>query len=172
MRNTMFTITIPYVFSLSSALDVAVNPYIILPSFKVHETLQINQFNLLFSNYTFVQGLYRTIMFLLLPDNTFMRKANYVMKFTEKGSVLCRARKNDSEIIISVKDTGRGIYDVDREKIFEKFKQTGTAIKGKPRGTGLGLPICKKIVNCHGGRIWVESESGRGSTFSFTLPIP
>ena len=94
------------------------------------------------------------------------------MKFTEKGSVLCRARKNDSEIIISVKDTGRGIYDVDREKIFEKFKQTGTAIKGKPRGTGLGLPICKKIVNCHGGRIWVESESGKGSTFSFTLPIP
>jgi len=94
------------------------------------------------------------------------------MKFTEKGSVLCRARKNNDEIIISVKDTGIGIYNIDQEKIFQKFKQTGTAIKGKPRGTGLGLPICKKIVSCHGGRIWVESESGRGSTFSFTLPIP
>jgi hypothetical protein len=78
VRNTMFTITIPYVFSLSSALGVAVNPYIILPSFKVHETLQINQFNVMYSNNTFAQGLYRTIMFLLFPDNTFMRKANSV----------------------------------------------------------------------------------------------
>ena len=78
MRDTMFAITIPYVFSLSSALSVAVNPYIIIPSFKVHESLQINQFNSLFSNNTFVQGLYRTIMFLLFPDNTFMRKANSV----------------------------------------------------------------------------------------------
>jgi hypothetical protein len=78
VRNTMFAITIPYVFSLSSALGVAVNPYIILPSFKVHETLQINQFNVLFSHNTSVQGLYRTIMFLLFPDNTFMRKANSV----------------------------------------------------------------------------------------------
>ena len=78
MRNTMFAITIPYVFSLSFALGVAVNPYIIIPSFKVHETLQINQSNLLFSNNTFVQGLYRTIMLLLFPDNTFMRKANSV----------------------------------------------------------------------------------------------
>ena len=94
------------------------------------------------------------------------------IKFTEKGYILCRAWKIDNEILISVKDSGGGINDVDQEKIFEKFKQTGTAIKGKPRGTGLGLPICKKIVNCHGGRIWVESESGKGSTFSFTLPIP
>jgi signal transduction histidine kinase len=94
------------------------------------------------------------------------------MKFTEKGSVLCRARKKDNEIIISVKDTGAGIHDVDQDKIFQKFKQTGTTTTGKPRGTGLGLPICKEIVNHHGGRIWVESEPGKGSTFLFTLPIP
>ncbi len=93
------------------------------------------------------------------------------MKFTEKGSVLCRARKKDNEIIISVKDTGTGICDADQEKIFMKFKQTGTTIKGKPRGTGLGLPICKEIINHHGGRLWVESEWGKGSTFSFTLPL-
>ena len=78
MRDTMFAITIPYVFSLSSALGVAVNPYIILPGFKAHEALQINQFNVTYSNNTFVQGLYRTIMFSLFSDNTFMRKANYV----------------------------------------------------------------------------------------------
>ncbi len=93
------------------------------------------------------------------------------LKFTEKGSVLCSARKRDNEIIISVKDTGRGIYDVDQEKIFQKFIQTGTVVKGKQRGTGLGLPICKEIVGHHGGRIWVESEPGKGSTFLFTLPI-
>ncbi len=97
------------------------------------------------------------------------------MKFTEKGSVLCSARKKDNEIIISVKDTGAGIDNVDQNKIFQKFKQAGTTTtttKGKPRGTGLGLPICKEIVNHHGGRIWAESEPGKGSTFSFTLPIP
>ncbi len=92
------------------------------------------------------------------------------MKFTEKGSVLCRARKINNEIIISVIDKGTGISDIDKEKIFEKFKQAGTTIKGKPKGTGLGLPICKEIVKHHGGRIWVESELGKGSIFSFTLP--
>jgi PAS domain S-box-containing protein len=90
------------------------------------------------------------------------------MKFTENGSVTCRARKINNEIIISVIDTGTGISDIDKEKIFEKF--TSTTIKGKPRGTGLGLPICKEIVRHHGGRLWVESELGKGSAFSFTMP--
>ncbi len=93
------------------------------------------------------------------------------MKFTEKGSVTCKARKINNELIISVVDTGKGIPDVDQEKIFERFKQTGKQLKGKPKGTGLGLSICKEIVKYHGGRIWAESEMGKGSTFSFTLPV-
>ncbi|MEE9605871.1 MAG: HAMP domain-containing sensor histidine kinase [Candidatus Scalindua sp.] len=92
------------------------------------------------------------------------------VKFTEKGSVTCRARKINNEIMVSVIDTGTGISESDYKKIFEKFKQTGTMLKNKPKGTGLGLPICKEIVEHHGGRIWVESEQGKGSVFSFTLP--
>jgi signal transduction histidine kinase len=93
------------------------------------------------------------------------------MKFTENGSVTCRARKINSEIVISVTDTGKGIPESDQEMIFGKFKQSVKALKGKPKGSGLGLTICKEIVKHHGGRIWVESELGKGSSFSFTLPL-
>ncbi|MCP4267229.1 MAG: HAMP domain-containing histidine kinase, partial [Candidatus Brocadiaceae bacterium] len=92
------------------------------------------------------------------------------LKFTDKGSVICRARKINNEIVTSVIDTGGGIPEIDREKIFEKFKQTGAILKDRPKGTGLGLTICKEIVKQHGGRIWVESDPGKGSTFLFTLP--
>jgi PAS domain S-box-containing protein len=92
------------------------------------------------------------------------------LKFTDKGSVMCRARKINNEIVTSVIDTGGGIPEIYQKKIFEKFKQTGAILKNRPKGTGLGLTICKEIVKQHGGRIWVESESGKGSTFSFTLP--
>ena len=68
-------------------------------------------------------------------------------------------------------DSGIGIAPADQPKVFEKFKQVGDTLTDKPKGTGLGLPICKEIVEYHGGRIWVESEPGKGSTFSFTLPI-
>jgi PAS domain S-box-containing protein len=93
------------------------------------------------------------------------------VKFTEKGSVTCRARKINNDIMISVIDTGTGINKLDQEKIFEKFGQLGQRFKDRPKGTGLGLPICKEIVEHHGGRIWVESEPGQGSKFSFTLPL-
>jgi hypothetical protein len=92
------------------------------------------------------------------------------VKFTERGSVTCRVRKTGSEIIVSVIDTGMGIAEVDRERVFEKFRQAGDTLTDKPTGTGLGLSICKQIVEYHGGRIWVESEPGKGSTFSFTIP--
>jgi len=92
------------------------------------------------------------------------------VKFTEKGSITCRARRANGEIIISVLDTGMGIAPEDQPKVFEKFKQVGETLTNKPKGTGLGLTICKEIVEYHGGRIWVESELGRGSTFSFALP--
>ena len=92
-------------------------------------------------------------------------------KFTEKGYIRCKACMIDNEILISVTDTGGGINEDDQQMVFEKFRQIGVAAKNKPRGTGLGLTICKEIVNRHGGRIWVESEPGKGSTFSFTLPV-
>jgi signal transduction histidine kinase len=93
------------------------------------------------------------------------------VKFTEKGSVICRAERKDSEVVISVSDTGIGISVEDQPKVFEKFTQVGDTLTDKPKGTGLGLTICKEIVEHHGGRIWVESELGKGSTFSFALPI-
>ncbi|MDQ7096736.1 [Fe-Fe] hydrogenase large subunit C-terminal domain-containing protein [Desulfosporosinus sp. PR] len=93
------------------------------------------------------------------------------VKFTSEGSVTCLCRKRGEEVMISVVDQGIGIAREDEEKVFEKFKQIGDTLTDKPKGTGLGLPICKQIVEYHGGRIWVESEPGKGSCFSFTLPI-
>ena len=93
------------------------------------------------------------------------------VKFTDAGSITCSAYQRDSELVISVKDSGIGISLADQPKVFEKFKQVGDTLTDKPKGTGLGLPICKEIVEYHGGRIWVDSAPGQGSTFSFTLPI-
>jgi len=74
-------------------------------------------------------------------------------------------------VLVSVTDTGMGIAESDYDKVFEQFVQVGDTLTNKPKGTGLGLPICKQIVEHHGGKIWVESELGKGSTFSFTLPL-
>ncbi len=93
------------------------------------------------------------------------------VKFTDQGSVTCRVKQDDQSIIVSIVDQGVGISESDQPKVFEKFKQVGDTLTDKPQGTGLGLPISKEIVAHHGGRIWVESEIGKGSTFSFTLPI-
>lgn len=93
------------------------------------------------------------------------------VKFTPAGSITCAARCASGQIVVSVADSGIGIKPEDQPKVFEKFKQVGDTLTDKPKGTGLGLPICKEIVEHHGGRIWVESEIGHGSTFSFTLPV-
>jgi signal transduction histidine kinase len=93
------------------------------------------------------------------------------VKFTDQGSIRCRAYRRGDEAVVAVTDTGRGIAPEDRELVFETFKQVGDSGWDKPSGTGLGLPICKQIVEHHGGRIRVESEPGLGSTFSFTLPL-
>jgi CheY-like chemotaxis protein len=93
------------------------------------------------------------------------------VKFTDSGSIVCAARMGNGELVVSVKDSGIGIAPADQPKVFEKFKQVGDTLTDKPKGTGLGLPICKEIVEYHGGRIWVESAPGQGSTFLFTLPI-
>lgn len=93
------------------------------------------------------------------------------VKFTDDGSVVCRAGVREGNVVVSIVDSGMGIAAADQPKVFEKFKQVGDTLTDKPKGTGLGLPICKQIVEHHGGKIWVESEIGKGSTFLFTLPI-
>ena len=92
------------------------------------------------------------------------------VKFTEKGSITCRVKNINNEIIVSIIDTGMGILEVEKESIFEKFKQISDTHTHNQRGTGLGLAICKQIVLHHGGRIWVESELGKGSTLTFAIP--
>ncbi|MEL6232003.1 MAG: ATP-binding protein [Cyanobacteria bacterium J06627_3] len=93
------------------------------------------------------------------------------IKFTESGSVTYRVRRQRKDLAISIIDTGIGLSKDDLEKVFEKFKQVGKVMTDKPRGTGLGLPICKQIIEHHGGRIWAESNIGQGSCFTFTLPL-
>jgi signal transduction histidine kinase len=97
------------------------------------------------------------------------------VKFTRDGSVTCRVRAaagdEAPELVFSVIDTGMGIAPEDHARVFEQFTQAGDTLTDKPRGTGLGLPISRQIVEHHGGRMWLESEVGRGSTFSFSLPI-
>lgn len=93
------------------------------------------------------------------------------LKFTERGSVTCRARSEGRSVVVDVSDTGIGIPEAEHEKVFEKFNQIGSSLTNKPKGTGLGLAICKHIVDAHGGRISFVSQPGIGSTFTFTLPI-
>jgi PAS domain S-box-containing protein len=93
------------------------------------------------------------------------------VKFTpEGGSVTLRGRYSDDEVVISVIDTGIGIKKEDRELIFQEFRQVDGEHTRKHEGTGLGLALSKRLVELHGGRMWVESEPGKGSTFTFTLP--
>jgi signal transduction histidine kinase len=92
------------------------------------------------------------------------------IKFTpEGGRIGVQALSHDAFVEVSVSDTGVGIAPADQEAIFEEFRQVGTAAK-KVEGTGLGLTLSRKFVELHGGRIWVESQLGTGSTFTFTLP--
>ncbi|TMG90931.1 MAG: GAF domain-containing protein, partial [Betaproteobacteria bacterium] len=93
------------------------------------------------------------------------------LKFTpEGGQIDVRARVENGEAEISVADTGEGIAPEDQEAVFEEFRQVGKAAK-KVEGTGLGLAISRKFIELHGGRIWVKSQLGIGSTFAFTLPL-
>jgi signal transduction histidine kinase len=86
------------------------------------------------------------------------------------GSITVSVRPTDDAILVEVTDTGIGIAPEDQEKIFERFYRVDHELVNQQMGTGLGLPIARSLVELHGGRLWLESESGVGSTFSFTLP--
>ena len=93
------------------------------------------------------------------------------IKFTpEGGRIDVRAAPVDERVEVAVSDTGVGIAPEDQEAVFEEFRQVGTAEK-KAEGTGLGLALARKFIELHGGRIWVQSQVGVGSTFTFTLPV-
>ena len=93
------------------------------------------------------------------------------LKFTpEGGRIDVDAGRHDEVAEVSVADTGIGIAPADQEAVFEEFRQVGSSA-AKQEGTGLGLALCRKFVELHGGKIWVQSEVGHGSTFTFTLPV-
>ncbi|WP_027078158.1 response regulator [Maribacter antarcticus] len=93
------------------------------------------------------------------------------VKFTEKGTVMLEAYQEKGQLIFEVQDTGIGVAEEDRHKIFERFRQAGDTLTDKPQGTGLGLPICREIIEHHGGIIWMKSEFNVGSTFFFSIPM-
>jgi signal transduction histidine kinase len=93
------------------------------------------------------------------------------IKFTDAGEVAIKAEAKNGAFYVSVRDTGPGISAADQAKLFQEFQQADNAITRKKGGTGLGLAISKRIIEMHGGRIWVESQIGQGSTFAFTLPV-
>jgi GAF domain-containing protein len=93
------------------------------------------------------------------------------IKFTDAGEVAIKAEAHNGSFHVSVRDTGPGISAADQAKLFQEFQQADNAITRRKGGTGLGLAISKRIIEMHGGKIWVESQPGQGSTFTFTLPV-
>ncbi len=104
-------------------------------------------------------------------SQVFLNLVGNAIKFTEEGEVRIEATTSNDNFVISVSDTGPGLSEADKEMIFEEFHQVDGSSTRKKGGTGLGLSIAKRIVEMHGGRIWVESTEGKGSTFWFTLPV-
>jgi signal transduction histidine kinase len=91
-------------------------------------------------------------------------------KFTEEGEIVVRAERKDDQLMIAVADTGPGIAPEDHALVFEPFKQTETGLR-QQSGTGLGMPIARKLAEAHHGRLWLESEPGKGATFYVELPV-
>jgi signal transduction histidine kinase len=92
------------------------------------------------------------------------------IKFTEQGTISLMLKEQDEELLAGVQDTGIGIANEDIPIIFEQFRQIDGSLSRKVGGTGLGVPISKRLVELHGGQMWLESELGAGSTFWFTMP--
>jgi signal transduction histidine kinase len=93
------------------------------------------------------------------------------IKFTDAGEVAIRAAAENGHFVLTVRDTGPGIAPEDHGKIFEEFQQVDSSSTRKKGGSGLGLAISKRLVELHGGRLWVESTLGQGSIFYFTVPL-
>ena len=93
------------------------------------------------------------------------------IKFTDAGEVVIKAGASDGTFNLAVRDTGPGISAADQAKLFQEFQQADNSMTRKKEGTGLGLAISKRIIEMHGGRIWVESQIGRGSTFFVMVPV-
>ena len=93
------------------------------------------------------------------------------IKFTDAGEVSVRVVNSAGTFLVSVTDAGPGIAQEDQQRIFEEFQQSGSSLTKTKGGTGLGLSIAKRIVEMHGGSLWVESTLGKGSTFFFSVPI-
>jgi signal transduction histidine kinase len=93
------------------------------------------------------------------------------IKFTDSGEVVIKAGASKGLFNLSVRDTGPGISAADQAKLFQEFQQADNSVTRQKGGTGLGLAISKRIVEMHGGKIWIESSVGQGSTFFVTLPV-
>jgi signal transduction histidine kinase len=100
-----------------------------------------------------------------------MNLVGNALKFTKRGRVTVWVEAQQDNLLYRVSDTGIGIPKNELENIFAQFQQVNTEITREFTGTGLGLNITKRFVELHGGRIWVESELGKGSTFFFTIPL-
>ncbi len=114
---------------------------------------------------------------LVYVDRTRIRQVilnlvNNSLRFTDQGSVTLRLRRSENDtLLVSVADTGTGIAQEDIHKIFEDFQQVSQDSWRRREGTGLGIPISKRFIELHGGKMWVESELGKGTCFYFTLPV-
>jgi signal transduction histidine kinase len=97
--------------------------------------------------------------------------AGNAIKFTDIGEVLIKAAAADASFTVAVHDTGPGISAADQGKLFQEFQQADNSITRKKGGTGLGLAISRRIIELHGGKLWVESIVGQGSKFVFTIPV-
>jgi signal transduction histidine kinase len=127
--------------------------------------------------------LYEDIAPILPPINADRQRVRQIIlnlvsnavKFTEKGHVVLKAKpiteNGKRYILCAVEDTGIGIREEDISTVFEAFRQVDSSSSRRAQGTGLGLPISRRLAEMHGGRMWVESEEGVGSTFYFTLPL-
>ena len=93
------------------------------------------------------------------------------IKFTDGGEVAIKVSAANGAFNVAVQDTGPGISAADQAKLFQEFQQADDSITKKKGGTGLGLAISKRIIEMHGGRIWIDSIVGQGSTFAFTVPV-